>query len=180
MTELVVPRRVIRPRWLKVRLRQPLAVAGAVIALAWIVIAVFAPLIAPYGSLAQTFTPAQSPSLHHLFGTDELGRDVLSRVIYGSRVSIPIALLLVVLASSIGCVVGAIGYGGAVYGYEQRDVVSPTGIPLWTVFLALPLGAALSAVHVVVEVVALLRGAEAPDPFPAVPDEAAPTSGGVG
>ena len=42
---------------------------------------------------------AQSPSLHHLFGTDELGRDVLSRVIYGSRVSIPIALLLVALAS---------------------------------------------------------------------------------
>ena len=104
MSELAVRRRVVRPRWLKVSLRQPLAVVGAVIALAWIVIAVFAPLIAPYGSLAQNFTPAQSPSLHHLFGTDELGRDVLSRVIYGSRVSIPIALLLVALASSIGCV----------------------------------------------------------------------------
>jgi peptide/nickel transport system permease protein len=105
-------------------LRQPLAVAGAVIALAWIVIAVFAPLIAPYGSLAQTFTPAQSPSLHHLFGTDELGRDVLSRVIYGSRVSIPIALLLVVLASSIGCVVGAIAgyFRGLVDGALMRAV----------------------------------------------------------
>ena len=81
------------------------------IALAWIVIAVFAPLIAPYGSLEQAFTPAQSPSLHHLFGTDELGRDVLSRVIYGSRVSLPIALLLVALAASIGCFMGAIaGY----------------------------------------------------------------------
>jgi peptide/nickel transport system permease protein len=96
----------IRPTW-----RQPLAVAGAVIAVAWIVIAIFAPLIAPHDPLAQAFTPSQSPSLHHLFGTDELGRDVFSRVIYGSRVSVPIALLLVALAAAIGGLVGALaGY----------------------------------------------------------------------
>jgi len=96
----------IRPTW-----RQPLAVAGAAIALAWFVMAVCAPLIAPYDPLAQTFSTFQSPSLHHLFGTDELGRDVLSRVIYGSRVSIPLALLLVTLAASIGGGLGAIaGY----------------------------------------------------------------------
>ena len=71
--------------------KQPLAVAGLAIALIWVVIALFAPLIAPYGSLAQDFTPSQGPSWHHLFGTDELGRDVLSRVIYGSRVTLPIA-----------------------------------------------------------------------------------------
>jgi peptide/nickel transport system permease protein len=91
--------------------RQPLAVTGALIALAWIVIAVFAPLIAPANPLAQTFTPSQGPSLDHLFGTDELGRDVLSRVIYGARVSLPIAFLLVVLAATIGGVIGAVsGY----------------------------------------------------------------------
>jgi peptide/nickel transport system permease protein len=91
--------------------RQPLAIAGAVIAIAWIVIAIFAPLIAPHDPLAQTFTPSQSPSLHNLFGTDELGRDVFSRVIYGSRVSIPIALALVAFAMSIGSIVGAVaGY----------------------------------------------------------------------
>jgi peptide/nickel transport system permease protein len=96
----------LRPAW-----RQPLAVTGALIAFAWIVIAVFAPLVAPYGPLAQTFTPFQPPSLHHLFGTDELGRDVFSRVVYGSRVSIPLALLLVVLAASIGGTLGAVaGY----------------------------------------------------------------------
>src|SRR5207237_2166267 len=99
-------RSLIRPAW-----RQPLAVAGAVIAIAWLVIAIFAPLIAPYGPLEQTFAPSQSPNVHHLFGTDELGRDVFSRVIYGSRVSLPIALLLVALAATIGGTIGAIaGY----------------------------------------------------------------------
>jgi ABC-type dipeptide/oligopeptide/nickel transport system permease subunit len=91
--------------------RQPLAAIGVVIAVMWVVVAVFAPLIAPYGSLAQSFTPSQSPTLHHPFGTDELGRDVLSRVIYGSRVSIPIALILVALAAMIGGLIGAVsGY----------------------------------------------------------------------
>ena len=91
--------------------RQPLAAIGVVIAVTWILVAIFAPLIAPYGSLAQSFTPSQSPTLHHPFGTDELGRDVFSRVIYGSRVSIPIALVLVALAAMIGGLIGAVsGY----------------------------------------------------------------------
>ena len=62
--------------------------------------------IAPHDPLAQIFPPAQPPSSAHLFGTDELGRDVLSRVIYGPRVSVPIALLIVSLAASIGGVIG--------------------------------------------------------------------------
>jgi ABC-type dipeptide/oligopeptide/nickel transport system permease subunit len=96
----------VRPVW-----RRPLAIAGAVIAGIWLVVAIFAPLIAPYDPLAQTFTSLQSPSLDHPFGTDELGRDVLSRVIYGARVSIPLAILLVVLAATIGGVLGALaGY----------------------------------------------------------------------
>jgi len=100
-----------RRRWIPHEWRQPLAVTGLVIAAAWLVVAIFAPLIAPHGPLEQSFTAAQSPSLDHLFGTDELGRDVLSRVIYGSRVSLPIALLLVVLAATIGGLVGAVaGY----------------------------------------------------------------------
>jgi peptide/nickel transport system permease protein len=91
--------------------RQPLAIAGAAIAAAWIVIAVFAPLIAPHDPLVQSFPASQSPSWSHLFGTDELGRDVFSRVINGSRVSLPIALVLVALAATIGSTVGAVaGY----------------------------------------------------------------------
>jgi ABC-type dipeptide/oligopeptide/nickel transport system permease subunit len=91
--------------------RQPLAAIGVVIAVTWIVVAIFAPLIAPYGPLAQNFTASQAPTLHHPFGTDELGRDVFSRVIYGSRVSIPIALVLVACAAMIGGLIGAVsGY----------------------------------------------------------------------
>ena len=102
----VVGARQIRPAW-----RQPLALTGAAIAIAWLVIAVFAPLIAPYDPLAQTFPSFQGPSEQHPFGTDELGRDVLSRVIFGSRISIPLALLLVALAATIGSTLGALaGY----------------------------------------------------------------------
>ena len=92
-------------------LRQPLAIVGGLIALGWLVVAVFAPLIAPYDPLAQDFPLTQAPSREHLFGTDELGRDVLSRVIYGARLSLPLALLLVALATLLGSVLGAIaGY----------------------------------------------------------------------
>jgi len=109
----------LRPAW-----RQPLAIAGAVIAVGWLVVAIFAPYIAPHDPLAQTFAPSQSPSGAHLFGTDELGRDVLSRVIYGSRVSVPIALLLVSLAALIGGFVGGIAgyFRGLVDGFSMRVV----------------------------------------------------------
>jgi ABC-type dipeptide/oligopeptide/nickel transport system permease subunit len=109
----------LRPAW-----RQPLAIVGVVIAFGWIVVAIFAPYIAPHDPLAQTFTASQSPSSAHLFGTDELGRDVLSRVIYGSRVSVPIALLLVSLAAVIGGMVGGLAgyFRGLVDGTAMRLV----------------------------------------------------------
>ena len=103
-----VPRRRRRARRL---LSQPLAVVGLAIAIGWLLVAIFAPLIAPYDPLAQDFPLTQAPSREHLFGTDELGRDVLSRVIYGARLSLPLALLLVALATALGSVLGAIaGY----------------------------------------------------------------------
>lgn len=112
MTDLAVDIRPARRRFaLGPAWRQPLAVAGMVIAAVWIVVAIFAPLIAPHDPLAQNLVPSQGPSWHHLFGTDELGRDVFSRVIYGTRVSLPIALALVGCAATIGSTVGAVaGY----------------------------------------------------------------------
>jgi ABC-type dipeptide/oligopeptide/nickel transport system permease subunit len=95
--------------------RHPLTIVGGTIALAWLLIAIFAPLVAPYDPLAQSFTPFLHPSGHHLFGTDELGRDVLSRVLYGARLSVPLALLLVGISSVIGGTLGAFaGYLGGI------------------------------------------------------------------
>jgi peptide/nickel transport system permease protein len=72
--------------WLGQVRAQPLAAFGAFLVLAWIVIAIFAPLIAPYSPVHGDFYNLQAaPSGTHLFGTDDHGRDVLSRVIYGSR-----------------------------------------------------------------------------------------------
>jgi peptide/nickel transport system permease protein len=109
----------LRPAW-----RQPLAVVGTIIAVGWIVVAIFAPYIAPHDPLAQIYPSAQSPSGAHLFGTDELGRDVLSRVIVGSRVSVPIALLLVSLAALIGGLIGGLAgyFRGLVDGVSMRVV----------------------------------------------------------
>ena len=70
---------------------QPLAIAGMVLGGAWILIAIFVPLIAPYDPLAQTSQLFLEPSTAHLFGTDELGRDIFSRVLWGSRLSLPLA-----------------------------------------------------------------------------------------
>lgn len=96
----------VRPAW-----RQPLALAGATIAVVWLVVAIFAPLFAPSDPLAQTDELFAPPSSEHLFGTDELGRDIFSRVIYGARVSLPLALLLVGLATALGSMLGALaGY----------------------------------------------------------------------
>jgi ABC-type dipeptide/oligopeptide/nickel transport system permease subunit len=89
-------------------LKQPLALVGLVIAVLWILIAIFAPLIAPYHPNFQAnITIPSGPSWSHLFGQDELGRDVFSRVMYGARVTLPIGILLVTLSALIGGAIGA-------------------------------------------------------------------------
>jgi ABC-type dipeptide/oligopeptide/nickel transport system permease subunit len=93
--------------------RQPLAVVGISVAAIWFGLAVLAPWVAPHDPLGQEFRLFLPPSGAHPMGTDELGRDVLSRVIWGARLSIPLALTLVCLALAIGATVGALaGYFG--------------------------------------------------------------------
>jgi peptide/nickel transport system permease protein len=95
-------------------LRRPLAIAGLTIVVAWIVIAIAAPAIAPFDPLKPTAQIAAAPSGAHPFGTDELGRDVLSRVMHGARVSLPLAVILVGLSVVIGGLLGALaGYLGS-------------------------------------------------------------------
>ena len=122
-------------------LREPLALVGLLIAVAWFVVALAAPLIAPHDPLAQDFELFQSPSRAHLFGTDELGRDVLSRVVYGARLSLPLAVLLVVLATFIGTVLGAI----AGYFRSWPDTVVMRSVDLVFAFPAIILAMVVTA-----------------------------------
>jgi peptide/nickel transport system permease protein len=97
------------------RARQnPLMVAGILICIAWIFVSIFAKYVAPYDPLEQSIMERlMGPSSAHLFGTDQLGRDVLSRVLYGGRISLPAGLLVVTSAMIIGTIFGAItGYVG--------------------------------------------------------------------
>lgn len=90
--------------------------AGVIICLFWIVMAIFAPVIAPYDPIAQDMgSRLMAPSSEHIFGTDAFGRDIFSRVIYGGRYSLLAGLLTVAIAGFIGTVYGAIaGYVGGV------------------------------------------------------------------
>ncbi|MCL7459795.1 ABC transporter permease [Micromonospora echinofusca] len=101
-------RRTGRPIW-----RQPIALAALVILGGWLLVALFAPLVAPYDPLAQSPDAYAPPSGTHWFGTDSLGRDVFSRVVHGARLSIPLALAIVSLALLIGGLLGLVaGYVG--------------------------------------------------------------------
>jgi len=139
-------------------LRQPLAIVGAVIAAAWVVIAIFAPLIAPSNPLAQSFPMALGPSWHHPFGTDELGRDVFSRVISGSRVTLPIGLVLVAVAATIGGTIGAVAgyFRGPIDGLFMRaaDLVFAFPPIILAMVVAAVLGRSLENAALAIVVVA--------------------------
>ncbi|MFM7463513.1 MAG: ABC transporter permease [Actinomycetota bacterium] len=93
--------------------RQPLAVVGIIIISFWVFAAIFAPLISPYDPLSQDSDKFLMPGSLHWMGTDELNRDIFSRVIYGARISLPYSILLVVLSTFLGSIIGGIsGYFG--------------------------------------------------------------------
>lgn len=90
------------------------AVVGLAIIVLFIMLAVFAPLIMPYDPTAQSWTAVRkAPSLMHWFGTDDLGRDVLTRVVYGARASLAAGVVSVGIAMAVGVPLGlAAGYLG--------------------------------------------------------------------
>ena len=95
--------------------RQPLALTGLVIILAISLCAILAPLIAPYDPFEVNFrSRLRPPSLAHPFGTDAMGRDVLSRVLYGAQISLRVGFIVVIIAFPLGSILGAIAgfYGG--------------------------------------------------------------------
>jgi ABC-type dipeptide/oligopeptide/nickel transport system permease subunit len=103
--------------------RNPLAVAGLIYLAAMALIALFAPVLAPYSFTQQQLAHAQQPpSAGHLLGTDDLGRDTLSRLMYGARISLTVAAavetFVVVIGASVGLTAGY--FGGVIDGALMR------------------------------------------------------------
>jgi peptide/nickel transport system permease protein len=103
-----------RQDFLRIFFSNRLAVFGTVVMSLFILMAVFAPLIAPYDPLQQDLAGKFAlPSRAHLMGQDELGRDILSRVIYGARISLTAGLAAVSIATALGTLIGVVaGYFG--------------------------------------------------------------------
>lgn len=101
-------------KFLKTVFARKVTVINAIIVLIFIFLAIFAPFVAPYDPDKPDFAAfLQLPSAAHVLGTDNFGRDVLSRIIYGTRVSLIIGVLAVVVACAVGTVLGMIaGYFG--------------------------------------------------------------------
>ncbi|WP_122519835.1 ABC transporter permease [Pannonibacter phragmitetus] len=119
-------------RTLRALLRNPLTVVGLVIILTLLLTAAFAPWIAPYspieGQLTDRLLP---PSAAHWMGTDELGRDIFSRVVHGARITLFIVLLVAIISAPLGLIIGAVsGYFG---GVADRIIMGLTDI-----FLSMP------------------------------------------
>jgi peptide/nickel transport system permease protein len=116
------------------------AVAGLVVITTFILLAVFASLISPYDPVATSWTLVRKPpSMLHWFGTDELGRDILSRVIYGTRASMLAGLISIAIAMSIGVPLGLLaGYrGGIVDGLISRITDAMLACPFLILAIAL-------------------------------------------
>jgi len=128
-------------RWHDIVRRYPTGVAGGVVLALVVLIAIFAPIVAPYNPIETHFaTRLKPPSLQHLFGTDDLGRDVLSRVIYGARLSLSAGIVSVIIALLCGTTIGLIS------GF-YRGIVDAIVMRLVDLFLALP-GILLSMVFI--------------------------------
>lgn len=118
--------------WLRFR-RNPLAMIGLGIAVALVFIAVFAPVLAPHDPITQELSRRLLPPLTdgNILGTDDFGRDILSRILYGSRITLYIVLLVILTAPVVGLLIGTVaGYFG---GWTDTILMRVTDI-----FLAFP------------------------------------------
>ncbi|MCZ7935122.1 ABC transporter permease [Agrobacterium leguminum] len=117
--------------WLNLK-SNPLAVIGLTIIVLFIALSLLAPLLAPYDPATQNLGNRLAfPSAEHWFGTDELGRDILSRILYGGRVTLGMVIAVVVLVAPIGLAIGCIaGYFGG--------IVDTVLMRVTDVFLAFP------------------------------------------
>ena len=128
--ERALPLRWLGRVWWFMR-KKPLGALGAILVAAVLFAGIFAPLIAPHGyseqNLRQKF---KSPSSEHWMGTDELGRDIFSRIIYGARVSIIIGFTVVIISVTLAVTLGLVtGYFGGWF-----DTLAQRGVDIWIAF----------------------------------------------
>ena len=131
-------------RFVRVFLGRKVVIFGAAIILLLIVVAIFADLVTPYNPYEQNLRESlQQPSTAHLLGTDSLGRDTLSRIIYGTRTSLAVGLVSVGVAAFFGMALGLLSgyFGGIVDTLIMRFIDALMAIP--GLMLALAIGAAL-------------------------------------
>lgn len=139
--------------------RRPAAVFGGVVLLTVLVLALFAPWLAPYDPLATSWSAVRkAPSAAHWFGTDEVGRDLLSRVIWGARASLSAGLVAVLIAVAVGLPLGMVaGYlGGWIDMVIGRLTDAMLAIPFLILAIALAafLGPSLSNAMIAIGVTA--------------------------
>jgi peptide/nickel transport system permease protein len=124
--------------------RNPLTLIGVLLVLFWLVVSLTAPWIVPYSPTQQDIPARLSPpNAEHWFGTDQLGRDVFSRVLYGGRLSLPAGLAVIVTAGIVGTVLGALA--GFIGGWYDETIMRLTEvfIAFPTIILAMAIAAAL-------------------------------------
>ena len=145
-----------------------IAMAGLAIVLFWVIVAIFAPLFTPYTPLEQDWkAPNQGPSATHILGTDELGRDLWSRLIYGARVVLvlmPItenfwipggtAIWGVIVALIVGATLGLMGgyYGGWIDEIIMRLLDAMMAVPIILLYMIIMAALGASAVNVVIAI----------------------------
>lgn len=125
---------------------EPLGLAGFVVIAVLVLVAILAPLIAPYPPAAQDLNNAlMPPSMAHWAGTDEFGRDILSRLIFGARITIQIVLSVTVIIGPVGLVIGVVAgfFGGRIDSILMRFTDIMLSFP--SLVLALAFAAALGA-----------------------------------
>lgn len=147
------PRRHHR-RWYGYLRRDKKALVGLIILTLLVVGAIFAPLITPYDPNAQDFDFLDPPSLQHPLGTDDLGRDLFTRIIYGTRISLFVGLSTVVLSLVAGVIMGLLAgfYGGWIDNLIMRYIDLQWAFPnfIIAVYLVAVFGTGLSNVIVAV------------------------------
>ena len=127
-------------RFFRVFLGRGLVVFGLVIVLIFLILAAFANQIAPYDPLERNLSEAlQQPNAKHLLGTDQIGRDTLSRLIHGARISLIVGVLVVTIAGGFGVILGAIAgyFGGIIGAIIMRLMDTLMTIPMMILALAI-------------------------------------------